>query len=531
MKRTIYALLAAIFIFILGAFLFSPQIQAQPQYYNYQNVGASNNNFPLNATAGKMSQWLFLPGDFNQPAPLPSGKKITKIYLWVTTGGAATYTNLHILMKQDTLTAFTTGTFYPGTFDTVYNQASASITGTTGSWLSITLDRAFVYDPTKSLIVAIGQCGQTGSGQTIKQNGLANIRRVWSVGGCPFTPYAGGDGSVANFGVDVVDATPTFALPEILYYKFLNNPTTTTVKNYATAPPSGTTTATLLGHGMTAPGQFDSCLVGTSLTGTGSTHVLNTNWTTNVGTSSWTIGMWLGNLSNQTGTSACYLFGDPAASSFRCFWAGAGISTDTAILLRYTGMPDMRLPLTTLGSFYVHFVYDSATSTLKSYKNGVYVSQVTWTGINLTGTGPFKVGGYSTSANSIQTGMKLDEFRFYKRALGQAEITATWNANLGVVTGVTPIVTQVPKEYKLSQNYPNPFNPVTKIDFSIPKSGFVTLKIYDALGREVKTLVSENKTTGNYTVDFNGSSFSSGAYFYRLEVNGYVDTKKMLLVK
>ena len=125
----------------------------------------------------------------------------------------------------------------------------------------------------------------------------------------------------------------------------------------------------------------------------------------------------------------------------------------------------------------------------------------------------------------------MDEFRFYKRALGQAEITSTWNQNLGIITGVTPVSTQIPNEYKLSQNYPNPFNPVTKINFALPKSGLVTMMVYDILGREVARLVNETKQAGSYSVDFNASNLTSGVYFYRLEVNGYVDTKKMTLIK
>jgi len=87
------------------------------------------------------------------------------------------------------------------------------------------------------------------------------------------------------------------------------------------------------------------------------------------------------------------------------------------------------------------------------------------------------------------------------------------------------------KEYKLSQNYPNPFNPTTKINFALPKQGFVTLKIYDILGREIKTLVNEIKQSGNYTVDFNGSEFSSGVYFYRFESGTFNEIKRMLIIK
>jgi len=92
-------------------------------------------------------------------------------------------------------------------------------------------------------------------------------------------------------------------------------------------------------------------------------------------------------------------------------------------------------------------------------------------------------------------------------------------------------VNQIPKEYALSQNYPNPFNPVTKINFALPKQGFVTLKIYDITGREIQTLVNEVKQAGHYTVDFNGAHLSSGVYFYRIQSGNFVSVKRMVLIK
>ena len=165
----------------------------------------------------------------------------------------------------------------------------------------------------------------------------------------------------------------------------------------------------------------------------------------------------------------------------------------------------------------------------KVYKNGVLDNTVVqanpWN--STAGTG-FSVGGYSSSAGIDGS---MDEFRFYKRSLDPAEIAATWNLDLGLVTSVTPVVANVPDKYSLSQNYPNPFNPVTKINFAIPKSGFVTLKVYDVLGREVSTLVNEIKNAGTYKVDFNASNLSSGMYFYKVSVNGFTDVKKMMLIK
>jgi hypothetical protein len=89
----------------------------------------------------------------------------------------------------------------------------------------------------------------------------------------------------------------------------------------------------------------------------------------------------------------------------------------------------------------------------------------------------------------------------------------------------------IPTEYFLSQNYPNPFNPVTHLEFGISDLGFVSLKVYDILGREVKTLVNEIKPAGRFKVEFDGSNFASGVYFYRLETGDFVQTKRMVLIK
>ncbi|MBS1493363.1 MAG: T9SS type A sorting domain-containing protein [Bacteroidetes bacterium] len=101
----------------------------------------------------------------------------------------------------------------------------------------------------------------------------------------------------------------------------------------------------------------------------------------------------------------------------------------------------------------------------------------------------------------------------------------------GGPTGVGTPISMTPDKYELMQNYPNPFNPTTKINFSLPKQGFVTLKVYDVLGKQVAELLSEVKAAGNYTVDFNAGKLASGIYFYTLESAGFVDTKRMILVK
>jgi lysophospholipase L1-like esterase len=89
----------------------------------------------------------------------------------------------------------------------------------------------------------------------------------------------------------------------------------------------------------------------------------------------------------------------------------------------------------------------------------------------------------------------------------------------------------VPQEYTLSQNYPNPFNPETNISFSIPSQSYVTLKVFDPLGREVATLVSEELPEGDYTRQWNAMNISSGIYFYRLQAGSFIETKKLILLR
>jgi len=88
-----------------------------------------------------------------------------------------------------------------------------------------------------------------------------------------------------------------------------------------------------------------------------------------------------------------------------------------------------------------------------------------------------------------------------------------------------------PKRFALHQNYPNPFNPATTIEYTIPKRSFVSIKVYDLLGREVSTLVNENKPQGTYSSEFNGMNLSSGCYYYRIQTGDFIETKKFVLMK
>ncbi len=101
----------------------------------------------------------------------------------------------------------------------------------------------------------------------------------------------------------------------------------------------------------------------------------------------------------------------------------------------------------------------------------------------------------------------------------------------GQITGKESEIQNIPLRSKLSQNYPNPFNPVTNIKFSIPISGFVKIMVYDMLGREITKLVNQQMQAGNYSVDWDAPNYPSGVYFYKLETDGFTESKKMVLTK
>jgi uncharacterized delta-60 repeat protein len=98
-------------------------------------------------------------------------------------------------------------------------------------------------------------------------------------------------------------------------------------------------------------------------------------------------------------------------------------------------------------------------------------------------------------------------------------------------TGINDENSSLPENFELSQNYPNPFNPTTTIQFSLPQAGDVTLKVYNLLGEEVKTLINEYKQIGNHSIQFNANNLASGIYFYRLQAGSFIETKKMILMK
>jgi hypothetical protein len=426
------------------------------------------------------------------------------------------------MFGQNTLSALPTS--FIALTDTVYQRDTVTLSAGAGTWLEFELDTPYPYDSTKSLVIQIQQCGITGtfSGFSLAHTsglGAGNNGRSYSVTGpCPQSYQGISTGYVVNCGVDV-STTPPLTAPEVLYYTFDETGEDST-KNYA-IPGRGFPWAPLVGTGQTiaGTGQWGNALNGTG-TSSGTDYV-NTGWATDIGTSSWTISLWLNNITTTFG----YLFGDNTASSWRSFLNGAAGTNN--IILRGGGMTDLIVTGVVPGPNVVTFVYDSAAGQTRGYKDGVLTATVTQTPLNINGTAPFKVGGYSTSAGLLGN---LDEFRIWSKALSDAEVAAAWNHQF-IISGIKPVLNIIPEEYTLSQNYPNPFNPTTTIDFKVPVNGLVTLKVYDVTGKEVKTLVNEVVNAGVYTVDFDASNLSSGVYFYKILAGDYMDVKKMVLLK
>ncbi|MCX6163422.1 MAG: T9SS type A sorting domain-containing protein [Ignavibacteriae bacterium] len=575
MKKVIYTLLILTCVFALN-------LQAQtPQYYN-SNTGTSSNSFPFNMAAGKAINSIILAGEFGTPTPLPAGQKITTVYFRTNTAGTRTYTDLRILMAQGTITTLTSGVFDPGPYDTVYYNASATLTSTVGGWMAVTLNHPFVYDVTKSLIIFVGQCGYTGTGASVfnSTTGYTGIRRVWSVGGCPFAPYAGGDVSMLNFGVDVVPATPP---PPVLLTPANNaagvsiTPTFVWNKSTDVATTNYWWQLTTDSTGL-ANLQNDSLLTDTTKSASGLTNLTKYFWRVKAKSpagwgafSGWFNFTTLSQLyynSNLGANANSFPFGIAAGKMVQWLVLAGEINQPTPAPLSLitnfsvriaTGYP---LASTTYSSFNILL----GQTTITSLTSGVFYSGTmdtvykrtsvtlsaaadTWLTFALDHPFPYNpaqslVVQIEQCAGAGATGFPLAHTNLtgnrrvwsvggcpFAPYAGAGVNVLNCGINILPVSSVGQITSQIPKEYKLEQNYPNPFNPVTKISYDIPKTGLISIKIYDILGKEISSLVNEVKNAGSYTVDFDGTSFASGTYFYRLETNGFVATKKMMLIK
>jgi hypothetical protein len=189
---------------------------------------------------------------------------------------------------------------------------------------------------------------------------------------------------------------------------------------------------------------------------------------------------------------------------------GVYLSTNNGTTWTQTGLTDT-------------FVYSLAVSGTSLFAgtgaSGVYLSTdngTSWTAVN-TGLPSYSdVWSLAVSGTNLFAGT---EGGVWRRPLSE------------MITSVKGLRASGPEAYALQQSYPNPFNPSTTIRFSLPKSGYVTLKVYDLVGREVETLVEGVRAAGTYSVEWIPNNLASGVYLYRMQAGTFTDVKRLLLLK
>lgn len=211
-------------------------------------------------------------------------------------------------------------------------------------------------------------------------------------------------------------------------------------------------------------------------------------------------------------------------------------------------LPDQNITKVYKGNFssVVGFkVFDRNMTTLKSFGwydgyNGSDTDLYTWlnygqidTLFESTDSGSVAIMGFP--AESLDPNATTEVYVGIATGVDEAEMLANMDSVTAkyeaLVTSVETYADQLPKEFTLHQNYPNPFNPATTIRFEIPESSFVTLKVFNIVGQEVKTLINENLEAGVYQSNFDASRLTSGVYFYTLSSGDKVLTNKMILIK
>jgi hypothetical protein len=141
--------------------------------------------------------------------------------------------------------------------------------------------------------------------------------------------------------------------------------------------------------------------------------------------------------------------------------------------------------------------------------------------VYLTGKG---VGHNNTEANTTLS-------IFEEGNNGGTGLPVFYNHQQITVPDETDAIQQLPEDFLIMQNYPNPFNPSTKISFALPQQEFVTIKVFDILGRQVDILINELKSAGYYEINYNAEKLPSGTYFYEIRAGDFVETRKMILMK
>ena len=592
---------------LVFSFLFVSAAMAQnPMYYNY-NTTSGGNAFPFSVPAGKTIQWIYLAGEINQPSSAPSGY-ITRVYFRCATA-TVTYTSITIRMGDTTLTSLPAGAFYTGPLDTVFYRTNYTISSVQGSWISITLDKPFRYDNTRSLIIEASQCGCNVSGMTIYNTTQSGNRRTYNqtAGGCNYI-FQGQSGTLANLGIDLVPncgytwATQTSGTTLQLYSVKAVNDMIAWVGG-ATATVRMTTNGGVnWNNGNPNPGVINGAIYAieaidannawctTSPTATFIYRTTNggVNWT-QVFTQ---VGGFIDDIKFINANTG-FAYGDPVAARWSLWkstdggatWDSSGLylaqagseagwnnamfilgntiwfgTSNTRIYkspnFGATGSWTFGATTGQANSFSLHFnspllgLMGGSTGALRTTNGGA-----TWGSITILGSGSVTgMEGFGTDFwytrgtgiyRSTNSGDNWTQVFTAAGSLSDIDLWASTGCLQGWAVGATGTIAkmngipvgignnnnEIPGTFKLEQNYPNPFNPATVIRYQLSVNSFVSLKVFDVLGREVAVAVDKVLLPGEYEVTFDASELASGIYYYTLIAPGYTETKKMILTK
>ena len=293
--------------------------------------------------------------------------------------------------------------------------------------------------------------------------------------------------------------------PEVLYYTF-DEAGSDSTQNFA-VPGRGDAWANLIG-GMTmgSAGQFGSALIGTGASS--GTDYVDTGWDMDIGTSDWTIGVWLDIFDES---ALHYIFGE-LTNAFRCFYGG--VAPPSGVVLRGTGITNVPVSGLIPGPGVVHFVYDSSVPEIRGYVNGVFQVAVGQTPLNLVSAAGdvFKVGSRTTSTG-LAAGELFDEFRFYSRALDSAEVANTWDIQVPVeLTSFTASV----DDNDVTLNW--------ETASEINNSGFQVEKKSNGEYKSIGFVPGYGTTTETSAYSFSDVNLTPGTYSYRLKQIDYDGT-------
>ena len=453
-----------------------------------------------------VSSFAQVAGDFRSVAGLPSGSNWSAVATWETYNGSAwaaattlpTATANVTIVNGDTLTLDISDTVKTLTISSNgrLNPNSVTLGGNiivngalalSGTSLTVT-GNVTVSGSNASVNFSntSSKMNFVGTGQTLTIGNGATFQQVATATGPPWSAT----GSLTGTYTLVVDNSP--AKTSIVYktqgnYALTNLPNSQVYGNLKFTSAANSTATVTLGNDLSIAGSMSIA-------------------STTPNAMTWNLG------------------------SFKITSTGNGTFVDTATTANHTITGTGIDLFTGFSSF--SFVPYSGTCTVTYAGATQKVLGGTYNNLTIAGSGNMPLTAAATVSGTLTlTSGNLDNSVYQVTVSGSVVKTGGTTSRNPVVTGVEESNSSVPDRFTLNQNYPNPFNPSTAISYQLSAKSFVSLKVFDMLGREVATLVDEVKKAGTYSTTWNASGFGSGIYFSKMQAGSFSETRKLVLMK